>query len=117
MFDTFGFKVRSSAARAHLRARFSSASVPTTQRPPGHCQRRVFNTIFYVGGPVSVLNGACPSHANVRLDYYNPLALTMKPLREIAVGEELYIQYDDRPLDHMASVQECPMCSRLVTDV
>ena len=102
---------------AHKRARFSSASVPTTQRPAGHKQRRVFNTVFYVGGPVSVLNAACTDHVNMRIDYYNHIALTMKPLCDIAIGDELFIRYDSRPLEQMGFLSECPKCRRLVTDI
>ena len=73
--------------------------------------------VYYVGGPVSVLNAACGFHANIRIDYYNHLALTMKPLTNIAAGDELYIQYDSRPLEQMGTLSECPKCRRLVTDI
>ena len=66
---------------------------------------------------MSVLNAACSNHANIRIDYYNNIALTMKPLSDIAAGEELYIQYDSRPLEQMGHLSQCPKCNRLVTDI
>lgn len=100
-------------AEAVKRARFTSASVPT----PRSGKKQRINTVFYVGGPVSVLNAACTDHANVRLDYYNRLALTMKVMVDIPAGEELYIIYDTKPLNSMGFMSQCPKCSRLVTDV